>query len=197
VSFTQREARHIIRKAVGRVPEGEEIRHLNIMPMMDMMTILLVAFLYQAAVSATQLTAGTVTLPKSLSDDDLPEGASTVIITRTGIVVSAGKEAKSIVSVSNGDVDAAEKEGGSTGIKIPRLTNFLAALHHEEDSARLRVPGFDPATAPPAELMIIADRTTPYRLLIEVLFSAKQKEAGYKHFRLIVQKSFPPSQPKK
>lgn len=191
MSFTQREARRIIRQAVGRVPEGEEIRHLNIMPMMDMMTILLVAFIYQAAVSATQLTAGTVSLPKSLSDDDLPEGASTVIITKTGIVVTAGKEAKSIVSVSNGDVDPAEREGGSTGIKIPRLTNFLAALHHEEEAARARTPGYDPATAPPAELLIIADRTTPYRLLIEVLFSAKQKEAGYKHFRLIVQKAFP------
>jgi biopolymer transport protein ExbD len=194
MSFTQREARRIIRKAVSRVPEGEEIRHLNIMPMMDMMTILLVAFIYQAAVSATQLTAGAVSLPKSLSDDDLPEGASTVIITRTGIVVSAGKEAKSIVSVSNGDVDPAEKEGGTTGIKIPRLTNFLAALHHEEDAARQR-QGLDPASATAPELLIIADRTTPYRLLIEVLFSAKQKEAGYKHFRLIVQKSFPTSPP--
>ena len=196
MSFTQREARGIIRKAVGRVPEGEEIRHLNIMPMMDMMTILLVAFIYQAAVSATQLTAGTVSLPKSLSDDDLPEGASTVIVTRTGIVVSAGKEAKSIVSVSNGDVDSAEKEGGATGIKIPRLTNFLAALHHEEDAARARQPGYNPSTAPAPELLIIADRTTPYRLLIEVLFSAKQKEAGYKHFRLIVQKNFPVHPPK-
>jgi biopolymer transport protein ExbD len=195
MSFTQREARRIVRKAVARVPEGEEIRHLNIMPMMDMMTILLVAFIYQAAVSATQLTAGTVSLPKSLSDDDLPEGASTVIITKTGIVVATGKEAKSIVSVSNGDVDPAEKEGGTTGIKIPRLTNFLSALHHEEDATRLTQPGFDPASAPSPELLIIADRTTPYRLLIEVLFSAKQKEAGYKHFRLIVQKSFPSSPP--
>ena len=197
MSFTQREARRIIRQAVGRVPEGEEITHLNIMPMMDMMTILLVAFIYQAAVSATQLTAGTVSLPKSLSDDDLPEGASTVIITKTGIVVSAGKEAESIVSVSNGDVDPAEKEGGTTSIKIPRLTNFLAALHHEEDAARQRQPRFDPSTVPPPELMILADRTTPYRLLIEVLFSAKQKEAGYKHFRLIVQKSFSNSPAKK
>jgi biopolymer transport protein ExbD len=197
VAFTQREARRIVRKAVARVPEGEEIRHLNIMPMMDMMTILLVAFIYQAAVSATQLTAGTVSLPKSLSDDDLPEGASTVIITRTGIVVSAGKEAKSIVSVSNGDVDAAEKEGGTTGLKIPRLTNFLAALHHEEDAARQAQAGGAPGPAPAAELLIIADRMTPYHLLIEVLFSAKQKEAGYKHFRLIVQKSFPNSPPKR
>jgi hypothetical protein len=46
------EARSMIRKAVKRVPEGEEIRHLNIMPMMDMMTILLVAFISQIAVAS-------------------------------------------------------------------------------------------------------------------------------------------------
>lgn len=192
MSFTQREARSIIRKAVGRVPEGEEIRHLNIMPMMDMMTILLVAFIFQAATSATALTAGTVSLPKTLSDDELPEGASTLIITKTGIVV----EGKSIVSVNNGDVDAAEKEGGAQGIKIPRLTNFLAALHAQEDQLHRQKPGYDPAKQPPPELLIIADRTTPYRLLLQVMFSAKQKEAGYKHFRLIVQKSFPFKPPK-
>jgi biopolymer transport protein ExbD len=189
MSFTQREARRIVRKAVARVPEGEEIRHLNIMPMMDMMTILLVAFIFQAATSATALTAGTVTLPRTLSDDELPEGASTLIITKNGIVV----EGKSIVSVSNGQVDPAEKEGGSLGIKIPRLTNFLAALHAEEETRHRLQPGYDPAKAPPPELLIIADRTTPYRLLVEVMFSAKQKEAGYKHFRLIVQKAFPPT----
>jgi len=187
MSFTRREARSVIRKAVGRVPEGEEIRHLNIMPMMDMMTILLVAFIFQAATSATAMTAGTVALPRALSDDELPEGASTLIITRNGIVV----EGKSIVAVSNGDVDAAEKEGGSLGIKIPRLTNFLAALRGQEEAKKRQIPGYDPAKAPPPELMIIADRTTPYRLLLQVMFSAKQKEAGYKHFRLIVQKSYP------
>ena len=187
MSFTQREARRIIRKAVGRVPEGEEIRHLNIMPMMDMMTILLVAFIFQAATSATALTAGSVSLPRSLTDDELPEGASTLIITKNGIVV----EGKSIVAVSNGDVDAAEKEGGSLGVKIPRLTNFLAALRQQEDAIHRAKPGYDPAKEPPPELMIIADRTTPYRLLLQVMFSAKQKEAGYKHFRLIVQKAYP------
>ena len=197
MAFTQREARRLIRKAVARVPEGEEIRHLNIMPMMDMMTILLVAFIYQAAVSATQLLAGTVSLPRSLTADDLPESATTVVVTKTGIVVASGKDARTIVPVSNGDVDAGEKEEGATGIKIPRFTAYLAALHHEEETIRQRQPGFDPAHAPPPELLIIADRTTPYHLLIAVLFSAKQKEAGYQHFRLIVQKSFPNPPPRK
>jgi biopolymer transport protein ExbD len=187
VSFTQREARSLIRKAIGRVPEGEEIRHLNIMPMMDMMTILLVAFIFQAANSVTALTANAVSLPKSLSDDELPESKVTLIITKTGIVV----EGKTIVSFNNGAVDAADKEGGAQGIKIPSLTNFLAMVHAEGEAVRRQQPGYDPATAPPPELLVIADRTTPYRLLIEVMFSAKQKEAGYKHFRLIVQKAYP------
>lgn len=187
MSFSQREARRIIRQAVNRVPEGEEIRHLNIMPMMDMMTILLVAFIFSAATSATALTAGSVQLPHTLSDDELPEGAATLIISKSGIVV----EGESIVSVSNGQVDPADKEGGLQGIKIPRLTNFLAKLHQLQLDALRSKPGHDPSQEKPAELMIIADRSTPYRLLMEVMYSAKQKEAGYKVFRMIVQKAFP------
>ncbi|HSK00099.1 MAG TPA: biopolymer transporter ExbD [Kofleriaceae bacterium] len=187
MSFSQREARRIIRQAVGRVPEGESIRHLNIMPMMDMMTILLVAFIFSAATSATALTAGSVQLPRTQSDDELPEGAATLIISKSGIVV----EGESIVSVSNGQVDPAEKEGGIQGIKIPRLTNFLAKLQQLQLAALRSKPGHDPSKEKPPELMIIADRSTPYRLLMEVLYSAKQKEAGYKVFRMIVQKSFP------
>jgi len=191
VSFTQREARGIIRKAVGRVPEGEEIRHLNIMPMMDMMTILLVAFIAQAATSATELSARQVSLPPSLSSDDLPADATTMIITKHAIVVVSSTGAEHVVAVNNGQVDPAEKEGGALGVKIPRLTNFLANLRTLQVQKAQSEPGYDPTKAPPPELMIIADRTTPYRLLVEVMFSAKQKEAGFKHFRLIVQKSFP------
>src|SRR5688500_18678734 len=128
MSFTQREARRIIRKAIGRVPEGEEIRHLNIMPMMDMMTILLVAFIAQAATSATDVAARQVSLPPSLSSDELPADATTLIITKNAIVVVASTGAKHVVAVTNGQIDPAEKEGGALGVKIPRLTNFLANL---------------------------------------------------------------------
>ena len=191
MAFTQREARTIIRKAVGRVPEGENIRHLNIMPMMDMMTILLVAFIFQLSTNALDVIAGTVNLPRTDTDAPLPQKSWTLVITPTGVVV----EGKAIVSVANGDVDPAEKEGGSLGIKIPRLSSYLAALHNEQIK-KLINDGKDPAKEPPPELMLIADRVTPYRLLIEVMFSAKAKEAGFKHFRLIVQKNFPTHGPK-
>jgi hypothetical protein len=114
----------------------------------------------------------------------MPEAATIVIITPDAIVV----EEKELVAIRDGDVDASQKEGGSQGRKIPRLTKFLGALR-QADEEEMRKKGKQPPDLP--ELMIIADRTTPYRLLIQVIFSAKQKEAGYKRFRLIVLKYEP------
>lgn len=182
--ISQREARSLIRKAVKRVPEGEEIRHLNIMPMMDIMTILLVAFIFQAAVGAAAVTAGSVDLPTSVSQEPMPEAASVVIISPEAISV----EDQQIVAVRGGDVDPSQKEGGALGVAIPRLTKFLAAWRQSSEE-EMRRKGETLPDVP--ELMIIADRTIPYRLLYEVIYSAKQKEAGYKRFRLIVLKHEP------
>ena len=85
MSFTQREARTLVRKAVAHVPEGESIRHLNIMPMMDMMTILLVAFIFQMATSDLELTASVVQLPKTEADAPLPEKSWMLVITQNGV----------------------------------------------------------------------------------------------------------------
>jgi biopolymer transport protein ExbD len=185
--FTQREARTLVRKAVARVPEGESIRHLNIMPMMDMMTILLVAFIFQISTSTLDVIAGKVAMPTADVDAPLPDKSWTLVITTTGVVV----EGQTIVPVLNGDVDPGEKEGGSLGRKIPRLTSYLANLRGQEMRS-LQLEGGDPTKAKEPELLVIADRMTPYNLLVEVMFSAKQKEAGFKHFRLILQKNFPP-----
>jgi biopolymer transport protein ExbD len=157
------------------------------MPMMDMMTILLVAFIAQAAASSADVAARQVSLPPVQATDELPDETTTLIITRNGIVV----EGQPIASITNGQVDPAAKEGGALGVKITKLTQFLSTLHAAQLANAKQKPDFDPNKL--AEIMIIADRTTPYRLLVEVMYSAKQKEAGYKHFRMIVEKSFPPT----
>jgi biopolymer transport protein ExbD len=182
--ISAREARALVRKSIKRVPEGEEIRHLNIMPMMDIMTILLVAFIFQAAVGAAAVTAGSVDLPSSKSQEPMPEAASIVIISPEAISV----EDQQIVAVRNGDVDPSQKEGGAHGVGIPKLTKFLAAWR-QSNEADAHAKG-KPLPAVP-EIMIIADRSIPYRLLYQVIYSAKQKEAGYKRFRLIVLKHEP------
>lgn len=182
--ITARQARALIRKAIKRVPEGEEIRHLNIMPMMDIMTILLVAFIFQAAVGAAAVTAGSVDLPSSMSQEPMPEAASIIIVSPDAISV----EDQQIVAVRNGDVDPSQKESGQSGVAIPKLTRFLAAWR-QSNEADMRAKGKPVPEVP--EIMIIADRSTPYRLLYQVIHSAKQKEAGYRRFRLIVLKHEP------
>jgi biopolymer transport protein ExbD len=185
MSFTTREARGIIRKAVKRVPEGEDVRHLNITAMMDMMTILLVTFIFQAAVTSNELTASQVKMPESIQAELMPATSGEIIITTTGIVAFDGTTALQIVSVTNGDVDASEKDQGALGVRIPKLTNYLGNFRAQQE-ASLKQQG-QPIPDPP-EIMVIADRTTPYRLLVSVIASAKDKAAGYKRFRLIVTK---------
>jgi biopolymer transport protein ExbD len=177
--ITKREARGIIRKAIKRVPEGEEIRHLNIMPMMDMMTILLVVFIFQSATGAAALTVGDVQLPRSRSLDPPPEGAVVVTVAKEAILV----EGRPVVAVRGGGIDPSEKKGGALGLEIPKLGNFLGAVRRDnEERARQKGNEVDPLP----ELMIIADRLTPYRLLVEVIVSARSQESGFRRFRLIV-----------
>ena len=154
--------------------------------MMDMMTILLVAFIFQAATSATALTAGTVSLPKSLSDDELPEGASTLIITKTGIVVEGQVDRRGLQRRCR----RRRKRGRQPRHQDPAADQLPRRPAPAGGAKRRSKPGDDPAkrcrscwSSP------IAPRPTASSL--EVMFSAKQKEAGYKHFRLIVQKSYP------
>lgn len=178
MSISISEARRIIRKAVKRVPEGESITHLNIMPMMDMMTILLVAFIFQVSTGAEAITAGNVELPGSMSQEPMPEASTVIIVTEEAIVV----EGLQVVAVRGGDVEEKNKKGGKFGMQIVPLSKFLGNLRRQIDS-ELKAQG----TAPPRvrEVMIVADKMTPYRLLLAVMYSAKVPEAGFKRFRLV------------
>jgi biopolymer transport protein ExbD len=178
MAISVREARAIIRRAVKRVPEGEAISHLNIMPMMDMMTILLVAFIFQVATGAEAITANNVDLPASVSQEPMPEASTVIIISERAIVV----EGKEVAAVRNGDVDKSNKEGGVGGRKILPLVKFLKALRTNFD-AELRAKGKKPPSIP--EIMIVADELTPYHLLVSVIYSAGLPEVGYLRFRLV------------
>jgi len=188
MSISIQEARKIIRKAVKRVPEGEAIRHLNIMPMMDMMTMLLVAFIFQVSTGAEAIQAASVQLPDSVFQEEMPESSTVVIITDKAIVI----EGKVVAAVRNGDVDASAKAGGATGRQILKLSKFLAALRREHERA-LKAEGKKPPPVP--ELMIVADRMTPFRLLFEVMYSARVGERAeevdggeYSRFRFVTLK---------
>lgn len=82
-------------------------------------------------------------------------------ITPNAIVV----EGTSIVAVKNGDVDPSEKEGGALGINIPRLAQYMKTL---VELIAKQKPG-----GPPVTLILLVDPATPYKLLMEVMFSVK------------------------
>ena len=151
--ITKHEARSLIRKGVKRVPQGEEIRHLNIMPMMDIMTILLVAFIVTSA-EAAAFSVGDVNLPGSKSIEPLPEQAVTLTIAREAILV----DGKTVVQVRNHDVDASEV-GPAKGRLRPRRGGHLREIADEE---RRRQRAFS-RRGPGARLPVPAPPRSPLR----------------------------------
>ncbi|HUJ63549.1 MAG TPA: hypothetical protein VLX92_33850 [Kofleriaceae bacterium] len=89
-----------------------------------------------------------------------------VVVTPTGIVI----DGKAIEAVSGGDVDPADKEGGALGLTIPRVRDFMKAFAAEQVKRG----------TPAAAVTLAIDPTTPYHLLVEVMFSLKQ--AGMHRF---------------
>ena len=175
MSISLSEARSIIRKARRRVPEGEAITHLNITPMMDMMTILLVFMIKSMAVQTSTLNLNDVTLPSSTTRQPPPEEAVSIVIAREALMV----EGDPIVKIKNGDVDASEKTAGSFGIEIAKLKDNLTKQH-----TRIKKIAASRGDAPSNDLTIVADRNTPYRLLASVMYTAGQAE--FSNYRLIV-----------
>lgn len=176
---SQRDDRRAARRAVWRLrrkveEEAEEISFLNIMPMMDMMTILLVFLIKQFSVQQLSLDAAPgLKLPVSTSQQT-PQPAVNITITETAIVV----EGDAVVRVAGGSVDAAWKREGAGGYAITPVVNALS-----KHRARLtRLAGLQGGTFDGIAL-IMADKRTPYRLLTEVLYSAGQAE--FNNYRLV------------
>jgi biopolymer transport protein ExbD len=97
--------------------------------------------------------------------EPLEDGGAVVVVTQTGIVI----DGKSVASVQNGDVDPADKEGGALGVKISRVSAFVANLPNKDK-----------------RVLIAMDKTLPYKLLVEVIFSVKS--AGIRDFGVVATK---------
>lgn len=159
-----------------QVPEGDAVSHLNITPMMDMMTILVVFFLKSFSVSVENVTSDDVMLPQSTSQRE-PETFLDIAITKKAILV----EKKVIAAVKNGEVDASVKENGANSFQIVPLYQSL-----QKHAARLKKLEKITGKKFEGDMVLVADQTTPYRLISEVLYTAGQSEFG--RYRLMVLK---------
>jgi biopolymer transport protein ExbD len=168
----------VIRRKLGKHPPHEETS-LNIYPMMDMMTILLVFMIQSFASGAAQVVQSEeLQIPLSTSQVEAAE-ALNVVISASAIVV----EGKPVLSLRSGKVDASQKQGGGSGWLITPLFNHL-----KQHRDRLKMIAGQNAQRPfRGEVRIIADKRTPFRSLGEVIYTLGQSEFGSLRFVVLKQ----------
>lgn len=176
--MTRLAGKKAIRSFARKLAEPETIKDLNITPMMDMMTIILVFLLKSFSASSSTITFDqNLKVPRSITQLKVKE-AATVTVTKKIIMV----DGEPLAPITNGKVDPKDKPEGENGYKIAPLADYLEKVAKKEKKvAELTGQKFE------AMLMIVADQNTNYRLLTEVLYSSGQ--AGYANYRLLVLKS--------
>ena len=161
--------------------EEEALEHqqayLNITPMMDMMTILLVFLLKQFSVqqSAAALSEGLV-LPQSTIEQQKPPGVM-VQVTQSAIIVDGDP----VAPVRSGTVDASLKRGGANSLEIVPLVDSLNKHRKRLQTLEIVTKG---ATKWDNTATLLIDKNIPYRLVTEVIYSAGQAE--FSQYRLSV-----------
>lgn len=175
-----------LRKSIRRNSKEHEIDFLNITAMLDLMTIILVFLLKSVSSSSASIPQSKdLSLPTSVMTSEPSEEGVVVIVSKTQILV--GEDPNPIVllpsreSLAQSGVDAKYKRSGPNDLYIVPLANALAHAR-DTDKAIRAAKGLDPATS---EAIIVADGTTPYRLLIEVLFTLGQSEFGKYHLMVL------------
>jgi biopolymer transport protein ExbD len=175
-----------LRKSIRKNAKEPEIDFLNITAMLDLMTIILVFLLKSMAASSASIPqSDDLTLPASVMTSEPSEEGVVVIISKTQILV--GENPEPIVLLPSRDqlaqsgVDARYKRSGPNDLYIVPLANALTSARETDKRVRA-AKGLDTSTS---EGIIVADASTPYRLLIEVLFTLGQSEFGKYHLMVL------------
>jgi biopolymer transport protein ExbD len=171
--------RRVARKQLARfhakLGDAGEVSHLNITAMMDMMSILLVFMLKQFAVAQASMNmSDNLQLPKSTSTLKATPSVN-VTVTTSAIIV----EGDAVAAVRAGSVDPGTKRDGPTGYYITPLVDTLQK--HANRLKKLAALGSTPFDG---TMLLLVDRSIPYRLVTEVLYSAGQAE--FRNYRLVV-----------
>lgn len=186
--FTAIRAVHRRRRAITKAKRAaDEIAYLNIVAMMDMMTIILVFLLKSVSFSAQNVSVSdAMTLPYS-TEDEQPLEAVKIFVTREEVVV----EDKKVAPILNGAIpqDFLSKENP---YMVP---NLKAALDQQAETLN-RLAKLHPKLKAQDNLMILADKRTPYHVLMQVMYSASkasssasgENKMAFRKYRLTVMK---------
>jgi biopolymer transport protein ExbD len=167
------DCKRVIRRVLSKHVHEEEMG-LNLYPMMDMMTILLVFLIMSFASGAADVVQSEeLQIPVSTAKTDAVEALG-IVISSSEIVV----EGKRVLALRNGKVDPSLKQGGGNGWLITPLFN---ALKQHRDRLKT-IASKNPQRAFRGEVRLVADKRTPFRTLGEVIYSLGQAEFGALRF---------------
>jgi biopolymer transport protein ExbD len=169
----QQRARDQGRKSRSKGRGGDDEGDVNINSLMDIMVIILVFLLKSFGDQPVKVTGSDLDVPKS-STELTPEDMTTVTVTRSKLLVND-------TAVADVPVDKSQKRGGESGLEIIALLDRLnTVIEDKKQEMKLLGQEFEPVVT------IIADQTTPYRLMTEVMYTAGQ--AGLSKFKFAVVK---------
>ncbi|MBA2662523.1 MAG: biopolymer transporter ExbD [Bradymonadaceae bacterium] len=164
---------------------GGETGTLSMNSLMDILVIMLVFLLKSYGDEPIKAVGEDLKVPSSASQLN-PEDTTAVTISRKSILVND----KLAVDVKNGAIDQSQKRGGDRGMIIQPLFDELTdAINKKKRETTLLGQTYEPVAT------IIADQTTPYRLITEVMYTAGQAELRQFKFAVIKgdMKSFGPA----
>ena len=162
------------RAAVRRKQKGQP---LTITSLLDGLVIILVFLLKMVGAEPLNISQNDdLTLPRSTTLLNPEADAVPVTITKKAIMVGD----KQVVDVKGGEVDKSRKKGGETSFLItPLFDGMTEEANHQKQIAKLSGGQFEGMAT------VVADKDTPYRLLLEVMYTAGQAEFGKFKFAVV------------
>jgi biopolymer transport protein ExbD len=167
-----RRARRKAREAAG------EIKELNIVAMMDMMTILLVFLLksYQASTLSVNVNEQDLRLPASTTQEK-PTESITITVSQRAVSVND----REVLDVENGGIPSAAKGGKADSFYVAPLYD---ALKKEVDKQKY-IARYNASARFEGRVSVIADKQIAYRTIMDVLYTAGQAELGEYNFLVL------------
>jgi biopolymer transport protein ExbD len=159
---------HKKRRRQRRALPGQNISHLNLTPMMDIMTMLLVFLVKSFATEPENININLVRPPES-TVEKVMEAATKVTVSKDAILV----DEQQIISL------AQLKTADSTQASIPVLRDAL--LERADHLKALENKGGAPFDG---KLLVVADEKTPYAIITSVLVTAG--ESKFSEYKLVV-----------
>lgn len=153
----------------------EEGGALTMNSFMDILVIMLVFLMKNFGDLPIKVAGQDLQVPTSITQLGV-EDMTSITISRNAILVNDVKA----VDVKDGNVDKSQKKGGEASLYIQPLFDTLSEeAKKSERMAALLNKEYEPVVT------IVADQTTPYRLLTEVMYTAGQAELSKFKFAVI------------